>query len=118
MKARNRKTGEVVDIISYNQLSAAERCSSQDYVSYIDSKGVEHEKESLNYYWDFEEIDTQDKNLQHWQDVRESAAIAAMQGLLANSALVHGDIDCSEKVFIIARAMRYADELVGELKKK
>lgn len=33
MKAKNRKTGEVVDIISYSQLSAAERCPGQDYVN-------------------------------------------------------------------------------------
>lgn len=116
MKARNRKTGEVVDIISYSQLSAAERCSGQDYVSYIDSQSVEHYKEDLNYYWDFEPIDdTQDKE-QHWQDVRERAAIAALQGLLANPELVWHNEDCEEKVFIVSRAMKYANDLVEKLK--
>lgn len=117
MKARNRKTGEAVDIIFYSQLSEAGR-SSQDYVSYIDSNGVEHEKENLNYYWDFEPIDdTQDKE-QHWQDIRECAAIAALQGLLANPELVWHNEDCEEKVFIVSRAIRYADKLVGRLKEK
>lgn len=114
MKARNRKTGEVVDIIFYSQLSEAGR-SSQDYVSYIDSKGVEHEKESLNYYWDFEPIDnTQDEDT-HWQDVRERAAIAALQGILANTNLVD-DLDNPE--WNAARAVQHADKLIKYLKEE
>lgn len=112
MKARNRKTGEIVDVIFYSQLSEAGR-SSQDYVSYIDSKGVEHEKESLNYYWDFEPIDnTQDEDL-HWQDVKERAAIAVLQGLLANPVLV------KESGYDLAlTAECRADQLVERLKKE
>lgn len=112
MKAKIRKTGEIVDVITYNHCSTVR--SHQDYVSYIDSNGNEHDRESLNYYWDFEPIDTQVDN--HWQDVRERAAIAAMQGLAANSNLVYNNGE--EKICIIARAMRYADALVKELKKK
>ncbi len=113
MKARNRKTGETVDIICYSKCSPMKR-SPIDWVSYIDSHGVEHSG-SFHYYFDFEPIeDIQD----HWQDVKERAAIAALQGLLANPALVHDDGDCSEKVFIIARAMRYADDIVEKLKEK
>lgn len=112
MKARNRKTGEIVDIIFYSSLSEAGR-SSQDYVSYIDSKGVEHEKESLNYYWDFEPIDdTQDEDL-HWQNVKERAAIAALQGLLANPKLIKEHRD-----YLILDAKIYAEELVEKLKEK
>ena len=48
MKARIRKTGEIVDVIAHNHCSTIR--SSQDYVSYIDSNGVEHDRESLNYY--------------------------------------------------------------------
>lgn len=54
MKAKNRKTGEIVEIISYS--SRTQRCDAVDYVSYIDSKGNEHDRESLNLYWDFEVI--------------------------------------------------------------
>lgn len=115
MKAKNRKTGEIVDIIFYSSLSGAGR-SSQDYVSYIDSKGVEHEKESLNYYWDFEEIgDASD----HWQDVRERAAIAALKGLLSNPGLVF--TSCKNMYYfknITEEAMKHADELVEKLKEK
>lgn len=40
MKKRIRKTGDIVDVISYNNLLGADR-SSLDSVSYIDSKGNE-----------------------------------------------------------------------------
>lgn len=52
MKYRNRKTGEIVEVISFS--NNAER-SKDDYVSYIDSKGGEHPREKgLNINWDFE----------------------------------------------------------------
>lgn len=114
MKARNRKTGEIVDIICYGDVSATKR-SSLDWVNYIDSQGVEHIGEKLNYYWDFEPIE---EDIAHWQDVRERAAIAALQGLLANPELVWHNTDCEEKVCIVSRAIRYADELVEKLKKE
>ena len=118
MKAKNRKTGEVVDIISYSQLSAAERCPGQDYVSYIDSQGVEHYKEDLNYYWDFELISIRDEDI-HWQDVRERAAIAAMQGLLANPMLIGEYVTTLRpKISIVETAVGGANMLVEELKKK
>ena len=112
MKAKIRKTGEIVDIICYSHCSTIR--SHQDYVSYIDSKGIEHDRESLNYYWDFEPIET--NNNEHWQDLRERAAIAAMQGLAANPELVYGSGE--EKIYFIKRAIRYANALVEELKKK
>ena len=114
MKAKNRKTGEIVDIIAYSNPLGTKRWPEQDCVSYIDSNGVEHYNESLNYYWDFELIDdnTQDEDA-HWQDVRERAAIAAMQGLLANPALVEESID---NLALTAKCS--ADNLVERLKKK
>ena len=54
MKARNRKTGEIVDIISY---SGDTTRFSSDCVSYIDSAGNEVVGKGLNYYWDFEKIE-------------------------------------------------------------
>ena len=53
MKARNRKTGEIVDVIGFS--SNTTRLDSS-YVSYVDSKGIEHEGERLNYFWDFEPL--------------------------------------------------------------
>lgn len=109
MKARNRKTGEVVDIICYGDVSATKH-SSLDWVSYIDSHGVEHIGEKLNYYWDFEPIE---EDIAHWQDVKERAAIAALQGLLANPALV------KESGYNLALTTECrADQLVEQLKKE
>lgn len=57
MKKRIRKTGEIVDVISYNNLLGADR-SSLDSVSYIDSKGNERVKvKGLNLAWDFEDVE-------------------------------------------------------------
>lgn len=112
MKAILRTTGEIVDIISFNGSAIRTRL---DFVSYIDSKGVEHDRESLNYYWDFEPIN-QDKEFDHWQDVRERAAIAALQGLSSNPELIYSN--GQERIVIAVRAARYADELVEALKSK
>ena len=55
MKKRIRKTGEIVDVIAYASPLGAIRCQD-DNVSYIDSKGIEHDREyGLNYHWDFED---------------------------------------------------------------
>ena len=57
MKGIIRKTGEEITIVSYH--STADRSEILDYVSYIDSKGVEHPRESMNLYWDIEVINEQ-----------------------------------------------------------
>jgi len=114
MKAKIRNTGEIVDVICYGGSPNSRNCVL-DYVNYIDSQGVEHtEPNHLNYYWDFEPIETTTD--EHWQDVRERAAIAAMQGI----------ISCGEGAFsyqvipdeIAKEAVDYADSLIEELKKK
>jgi hypothetical protein len=108
MKAKIRKTGEIVDVINFSNCSTIR--NSLDYVSYIDSKGAEHDRESLNFYWDFEPIETTTN--EHWQDVRERATIAAMQGLLSNAKKIG-----SVKEYVEA-AIEYANTLVEELKKE
>lgn len=119
MKAKIRKTGEIVDIIYYNNFSPIR--NNQDFVSYIDSKGIEHDKESLNCYLDFEFID-----IEHWQDVRERAAIAAMQGAITilnnNNGYAFREVVVEDKKTypneIAEFAVACADSLVEELKKK
>lgn len=57
MKKRIRKTGEIVDVITYYNLLGPER-NDTDTVSYVDSKGEEHHKEKgLNLSWDFEDVE-------------------------------------------------------------
>lgn len=120
MKARIRKTGEIVDIICYGG-SPKERSGVLDYVNYIDSQGVEHtEPNHLNYYWDFEPIETtnnepwQTDDIIDWDYYRIHAAIAAMQGLLSNSSRIRTIYakECAKA------AIGYANALIEELKKK
>ena len=75
MRAKNRKTDEIVDIKSYNENN------SKYYIHGVNSRGVEFDGEGDNFNKDFEFIE---EKLEHWQDVAERAAIAALQGLLAN----------------------------------
>lgn len=53
----------------------------------------------------------------HWQDVRERAAIAALQGLCANPKLI--SIGAFENNYNISvyRALEFADALIEQLKK-
>lgn len=52
------------------------------------------------------------KEEEHWQEVRERAAIAAMQGLLSNSSKAGKIVDYTMS------AVDYADSLIEQLKKK
>ena len=84
-------------------------------MSYIDSQGVEHDRERLNYYWDFETIDPQDRDDVHWQDVRNQAAVAAMQSILLFKYNNRSDTIDEERVAL--NSLRYADALVNKLKR-
>ena len=111
MKAKIRKTGEIVDVICFGG-SANRRSDVLDYVNYIDSQGVEHiEDNHLNYYWDFEPIETDTD--EHWQDVRERASIAAMYGVINFFGSINYNRDTIAKL-----AVEQADALIEELKKK
>ena len=110
MKARIRKTGEIVEIISYSSLTS--RNETLDNVAYIDSNGKEHPREPLNFYWDFETItDGKEDNFSmiDWNQVRVQASIGAMQVILGKN---NYDTDKD----IAAQAVGYADALVKELK--
>jgi hypothetical protein len=112
MKARIRKTGEIVEIISYSGSTIRNECI--DKVSYIDSKGVEHDRETLNYYWDFEQLpDVKEDNFLNidWNQVRVQASIGAMQVILGKN-----NYDTYKDIAL--QAVEYADALVKELKKQ
>lgn len=98
MKAKIKKTGEIVNLASYATIA----------LDQSDSWGnpIELKPEEVELMPDV-------VGDEHWQDVRERAAIAAMQGIMSNPELIYDK--CYE---IIARAIRYADTLVEELKKK
>ena len=52
LKYRLRKTDELVEIVAWETTDKGAR-SESDWVSYIDSEGVEHVKEHLTLEWDF-----------------------------------------------------------------
>lgn len=123
MKARIRKTGEVVEIISYSGLTT--RNETLDNVAYIDSQGEEHPREPLNFYWDFETITNEKEDTFStidWNQIRIQASMRAMQAQLANPEILECvtsydliDGNASEKV--AKMSVKYARALVEELKK-
>ena len=113
MKKKFRKTGEIVDVISYNKYTTTKRNSELDWVSYIDSKGVEHEHEKrLNIYWDFEDVEEAPNTDIDWEQVRIKAAISALQGLASNPNSSFASDDKLAKWSVSC-----ADALIAELKK-
>lgn len=98
MKARIKKTGEVVNIAEYAKI-ALEQCDS--YGNPIELKPEE-----------IELIQEPTEN-EHWQDVRERAAIAAMQGVMN----FFGSIDYNRET-IAKLAVEQADALIDKLKEK
>jgi len=101
MKARIKKTGEIVNIAKYATIEL-DQCNSWGNPIKVKPEDIELIQEP-----------TKDE---HWQDVRERAAIAAIQGMLS----------CSEGAFsyqgitdeIARSAVDYADSLIEELKRK
>lgn len=103
MKARIKKTGEILDIASYATI-AMDTCDSW-------GNPLEFSPEEVEFITEV----TEDG---HWQDVRERAAIAALQGLCANPKLIdRGTFECSYDISVW-KAIEYADALVEQLKEK
>ena len=113
MKKRIRKTGEIVDVISCNKYTNTARNSELDWVSYIDSKGMEHEHEKgLNIYWDFEDVDEVPNTHIDWEKVRINAATSALQGFASNPNSTSATDEELAKWSVFC-----ADYLIAELKK-
>ena len=98
MKARIKKTGEIVNLASYATITLEQHDS---WGNPIDVKPEEIE---------LIQEPTEDE---HWQDVRAHAAIAAMQGAMN----FFGSIDYNRDT-IAKLAVEQADALIEELKKK
>ena len=98
MKARIKKTGEIVNIAEYATIEL-EMCDS-----YGDPVCLAPE--------DIELIQEQSVD-EHWQDVRERAAIAAMQGVIG----LFSSLDYNKET-IAELAVAQANALIEELKRK
>lgn len=112
MKARNRKTGEIVDIITYGGSSV--RSDVLDYVSYIDSKGVEHSRASLNYYWDFETIETTNKE---YDALRAKALIEIAKSIISSEVVIK-ELCRGAEIHTSKLIAGFASEVVDELMKQ
>lgn len=97
MKAKIKATGEIVNL-AYNATITLDQCDSWGNPIELKPEDVELIQEP-----------TEDE---HWQDVRERAAIAAMQGLLTDPNKIG-----SFKYFAEG-AVKYADALIEELKNR
>lgn len=123
MKKRIRKTGEIVDVISYYELMSVER-DTNDSVSYIDSKGIEHHEKGLNLWWDFEDIEKTLSTDVDWEQRRYDIAKNCIIGILGNDEMVDLAIgeglkkNCRCVTTNVAEmAVLFADALIAELKK-
>lgn len=105
MKARIKKTGEIIKVADYAKI-VLDKCDSY-------GTPIEMRPEEVELIDDVSEDS-------HWQDVRERAAIAAMQGMMANSELLEstGFSGTYYKWHIERKAVEYANALVEQLKKK
>lgn len=95
MKAKIRKTGETIEV-------TRNKCGA-----YVDENCVGYNLKDLVF---------EHEEDAHWQDVTERAAIAALQGLLANPHSCYGDGTIKED--IVSKAMFCAYELVNKLKEE
>lgn len=117
MKKRIRKTGEIVDVISYNKYTNTARNSELDWVSYIDNKGMEHEHEKgLNIYWDFEDVEEELSTDIDWEQVRIDTAIKICNSLISNVGDSVFESDMTNKDLAKA-CVNLSDALISELKK-
>ena len=98
MKAKIKKTGEIVNIAEYAKITL-EQCDSWGNPIELKPEEIELIQEQ-----------TEDE---HWQDVRERAAIAAMQGVMN----FFGSIDYNKET-IAKLAVEQADALIAELRKE
>ena len=125
MKKRIRKTGEIVDVISYNKYTSTARNSELDWVSYVDSKGMEHEHEKgLNIYWDFEDVEEVLSIDIDWEQRRFDIAKSCINGILGNDEMVDLANDAGRKkncrdipTNVAEMAVAFADALIAVLKK-
>ena len=109
MKKRIRKTGEIVDVIS----------SENVLVSYIDSDGNTWANIPRNPFEDFEDVEEELTKEIDWEKVRIKAAIAFEATMISSSKWVipkNAKTEEAPECYANA-AISYADTLIAELKK-
>ena len=115
MKKRLRKTGEIVDVINYSAPYLGRE--KDDYVSYIDSKGVEHVAEhGLNIQWDFEDVEEEPHKDIDWEERRYEIAKTVIHAQMSGP-IIPG-VDPNPSIPDLTKwTVDIADALIAELKK-
>jgi len=114
-----RKTGEMVEVLSYTAPLGTHR-SKEDNVSYIDSRGEEHPSEAGNIFWDFKEVahekDFTSKISIDWEQRRYEIAKGALQGYLScyDGPSLVGEHNYQ---YAAEASVKFADAIISELKK-
>lgn len=106
MRAIIKKTGEIVDVYHESQHHGSSKMIYKESVLVNSRMWAEDELELI----------LNDEDVKHWQDVKERAAIAALQGLLANSVSFYNNGTMRED--IASKAMFCAHQLMIKLKKE
>ena len=115
MKAKVLLTGEIVDVSYIGQVGTG---MTNMYKDSFNRTYAEYELEFLTEEFLTEELD----NKKHWQDVRERAAIAAMQSIINSDTFRQAKVEAAIKLGesplkeIAQSAINFADELVKHLK--
>jgi hypothetical protein len=104
MKARNRKTGEIIKLAEYAKIT----------LDVCDSYGnpIELNPEDVELIPDIKEDNSSTIETIDWNQVRIQASISAMQVILGNNN------NCYPYEEIAIEAVGHADALVKELKKQ
>lgn len=116
MKKRIRKTGEIVDVISWAAPFGTNRDDTRDFVSYIDSKGRERVNIPMNFYWEFEDVEEVLSTDIDWEQRRYEIAKTVVHGQLTGP-IIDG-VDPNPSIpNLVKLAVKIADALISELKK-
>lgn len=112
MKAKIRKTGEIVDVIAFK---SSEACPEKDWVRYVDSEGLDPIQE-LNALEDLEVIDKTEDKAVDWEQRRYDLA---KRYSIEFVKLQHhqGRTECGILYSkVVGWSVELADELIAKLK--
>ena len=112
MKARIRKTGEIVDVIAFK---SSETCPEKDWVRYVDSEGLDLIQE-LNALEDLEVIDKTEDKAVDWEQRRyDLAKLYSIEFVKLQH--YQGRTECGILYSkVVGWSVELADELIAKLK--
>lgn len=128
MKAKVKKTGQIVEV-----LTAFDHRGGAPAIVYevLGHPEIKYRPEELEYYVTFDYIEEvvsqiQTVNIGYWEKLEHQFAGMAMQGILANQALMQGYTELAKaritsgflNEYVIAKSVNIAHELIEKLKEE